>query len=86
MSTIILRPDDVEALVSVAKSVGMEVWNPEGGLRSDAELSDVLEVVCDIAQGAPYYIHGVEPQYLTEVEEALIMSGFLRGMSDGANR
>jgi hypothetical protein len=73
----------MDALIAVAISVGIDALNPEGGLRSDASDDVIIETVTDIAQGYPHYLT-VNLDRLSEVESKLIVSGFFRGMSDGA--
>lgn len=63
-------------LYEVAKEVGREAHNPEGGLSLDSADEDIVEVVCDIANGCPHKL-SIEMDSLTQQQREAIVAHFL---------
>jgi hypothetical protein len=65
-------------LYEVAEQVGEDVNNPEGGLTRDTEDDVIIEVVCDIANGAPHKLK-LDYDYLTEQQREAVVAHFFIG-------
>ncbi len=68
-------------LVVVAKEVGDDVNNPDGGLPLDASNDMILETVFDIAKGWPHEIDAeLSPSDLDDRQERILVDEFLKAV------
>lgn len=68
-------------LLKVAREVGVESNNPEGGMSQDASDDDIIEVVIDIANGEPHKLR-IEHDSLTDQQRSLVIKHFDNGMNN----
>lgn len=69
-------------LYEVAKEVGRESNNPEGGLAHDTADHEIVEVIVDIANGSPHKL-GIELDSLTDSQRETIVAHFLAAAGEG---
>lgn len=74
--------DDLHTLREVAEEVGRDVFNADGGLPFDADDEIIIETVCDIVQGAPYFLIGIRAHELPEFAFNMIIGYFKKGRND----
>jgi hypothetical protein len=66
----------VTGLYNVAKEIGAEAHNPEGGLSPETPDGDIVEVIVDIANAEPYKLQ-IDIDNLTEQQREAVVAHFL---------
>jgi hypothetical protein len=66
-------------LYKVAAEIGSDVHNPEGGLSMETSDEDIIEVIVDVANGAPHKLD-VDPDLLTERQRERVLECFMEAV------
>jgi hypothetical protein len=67
-------------LYEVAKQIGAEAHNPDGGLSTETSDDDIVEVIVDIANGERKL--GIDHDNLTEQQREAVVAHFLTAAAE----
>jgi hypothetical protein len=68
-------------LYEVAKEIGSEAHNPDGGLSTETPDNEIVEVIVDIANGNPHNL-GINMDNLTEQQHEAVVAHFLTAAAE----
>lgn len=63
-------------LYEVAKEIGKEAHNPDGGLSTETPDDDIVEIIVDIANAAPHNLR-IDHDNLTDQQREAVVAHFL---------
>jgi hypothetical protein len=71
----------LNGLYEVAKEIGSEAHNPDGGLSTETRDDDIVEIIVDIANAEPHKL-GIELDNLTDQQREAVVAHFLTAAAE----